>query len=94
MVQRSNEVLQRSNEEAKQANELVRQSNEVLRKSNEEAKEANEAAQHSAALMISVRLGLFSLVLKINFASDLHSLWSCCRMFLHVTECCTVYYEF
>jgi hypothetical protein len=90
VVQRSNEVLQRSNEEAKQANELVRQSNEVLRKSNE----ANEAAQHSAALMISVRLGLFSLVLKINFASDLHSLWSCCRMFLHVTECCTVYYEF
>jgi hypothetical protein len=94
VVQRSNEVLQRSNEEAKQANDLVRESNEVLRKSNEEAKQASEAAQHSAALTISVCSGVSFLILKANFASDLHSHWPCCRVFLHVTESCTFYDEF
>jgi hypothetical protein len=66
----------------------------MLRKNNEEAKQANEAAQHSALLTISVRLGAASLVSKINYGLDLHSLWSCRRMFLHVTECCAFYLEF
>jgi hypothetical protein len=94
VVQRSNEVLQRSNEEARQANDLVRESNEVLRKSNEEAKQASEAAQHSAALTISVCSGVSLIIFKTNFPSDLHSNWSCCCVFLHVTESCTFYHGF
>jgi len=87
LILESNEMLQRSNEEAKQANDLVRESNE-------EARQASEAAQRSAALTISVCSGVSPLILKTNCASDFHSHWSCCRLFLHVTESCSFYHEF